>query len=260
VRVSHILTVSLIVAAIALAKSPSYQDQVSKLSDDDLARGKQLFVAHCALCHGIGGAGDRGPALNQPKLSRASDNQALFRLIKNGIQGTEMPEAWQMTDREIWQVAGYVRAVGRTPVAKLPGDPAKGKVLYESKGVCASCHIVQGRGVSLGPELTDVGAKRSPAYLRQALLDPGASAPERFLVVKVITRDGQTVTGIRANEDSFTIQLRDQTGSFHSYRKAELTALNKESGASLMPSYARTLTDREIEDLVAYLASLRGEQ
>jgi putative heme-binding domain-containing protein len=247
-----------LVALLALGKSSPHQDQISKLSAEDLARGKQLFVGHCALCHGIDGAGDRGPALNQPKLRRAAGDQALFLLIKNGIQGTEMPDAWQMTDREIWQVAGYVRALGRTAVTKLPGDPAKGKALYDSKG-CAACHIVHGRGESLGPELTDIGARRSAAYLRLALTDPGASVPEGFLVVNVITRDRQTVRGIRANEDSFTIQLRDASGVFHSYRKSDLAEFNKESGASLMPSY-RALTASEIDDLVVYLAGLRGEQ
>src|ERR1700675_138831 len=96
----------LLVAMLIGGHSAPHQDQISKLTNDDLARGQKLFVAQCALCHGIGGTGDRGPSLNQPELRRAANNQALFRIIQNGIQGTEMPEAWQMTDREVWQVAG----------------------------------------------------------------------------------------------------------------------------------------------------------
>ncbi len=250
----------LLLAALAIARPGLRQDPISRLTAEDLARGKQLFIGHCALCHGIEGTGGRGPSLNRPTLRRVADNQSLFGVIRSGIEGSEMPAVWQMTDREIWQVAGYVRSLGRTAVEKLPGDPVKGKAIYESKGGCAVCHIVRGQGGSLGPDLTDVGARRSPAYLREALTDPGASAPEGFLMVNVTTRDGGKVRGTRVNEDSFTIQLRDASNRFHSYRKLELAEVNKEFSASTMPSYKTTLTAPEIDDLVAYLASLRGEK
>jgi cytochrome c oxidase cbb3-type subunit 3 len=250
----------LLVAMLIGGHSTPHQDQISKLTTNDLAHGNKLFVAHCALCHGIGGTGDRGPSLNQPELPRAANNQALFQIIQNGIQGTEMPEAWQLTDREIWQVAGYVRSLGRAAVVKVPGDPVKGKQYYEAKGGCAACHIVSGRGGTMGPDLSDIGAGRSVAYLREALIDPGASVPERFLVVSIVTRDGRRVRGIRLNEDSFTIQLRDASNVFHSFRKLDLTELKKEFGASMMPGYRDVLAASEIDDLVAYLAGLRGEK
>jgi mono/diheme cytochrome c family protein len=104
--VSALLTAS----AISLGNSAP-ADEIPKLTANDLAQGKKIFVGQCALCHGIGGTGGRGPALNRPDLPRAADNQALFNIIKNGIPETEMPEAWQRTDREIWQVAGYVRSL-----------------------------------------------------------------------------------------------------------------------------------------------------
>ena len=171
-----------------------------------------------------------------------------------------MPGAWQLTDHEIWQVAGYVRSLGRAAVVRLPGDPIKGKDYYEKKGACATCHIVNGRGGNLGPDLTNIGARRSAAYLREALVDPGAAAPEGFLVVNIVTRDGQRVRGIRSNEDSFTIQLRDASNVFHSFRKLDLTELKKEFGASLMPGYRDAFSATELEDLIAYLAGLRGEK
>ena len=243
-------------AAIVAARSA--QDPIATLTADDLAHGKRLYVGHCALCHGIEGTGGRGPALNQPALRRVTTNLSLYGVIKNGVEGTEMPAAWQMTEREVWRVAGYVRSLGRVADVKLPGDAGRGRELYEAKG-CAACHIVRGQGGNPGPELTEVGARRSPAYLREALVDPGASSPEGFLVVSVITRDGRTVRGVRVNEDSFTIQLRDEDSRFHSFRKLELKELKKESGASTMPSY-KTLAAAELDDLVAYLASLRGEK
>jgi len=90
------------------------------------------------------------------------------------------------------------------------------------------------------------------------LIDPGASVPEAFLVVSIVTRDGRRFRGMRLNEDSFTIQLRDATNAFHSFRKLDLAELKKESGVSTMPSYGDVLSSAELDDLVAYLAGLRG--
>jgi putative heme-binding domain-containing protein len=253
------LSLFVLFLAGAVVDAGSWQDPISALSADDLAQGKRLYVGHCAPCHGIEGSGGRGPHLNQPKLRRATSDVLLFGIIKNGVLNTEMPGAWQMTDREIWRVAGYVRSLSRAAVVNLPGNPEKGKTIYDSYG-CATCHIVRGEGGNSGPELTEIGARRSPSYLLEALIDPGASAPDGFLVVSVTTRDGRTVRGTRINEDSFTIQLRDLNNQFRSFRKSDLKDLKKEFGASTMPSYKNGLTAAELDDLVAYLAGLRGEQ
>jgi len=226
----------------------------------DLARGQKLFVAHCALCHGIGATGGRGPALNHPELRRAADDKALFLLIRNGIDETEMPGAWQLTENEIKDVVEYVRSLGRNEVIKLQGDPARGKTYYEGKGSCGTCHIIDGRGGNLGPDLSNIGARRSAGYLREALVDPGATVPEEFLIVSIVTRDGNRIRGIRVNEDSFTIQLRDSSGVFHSLRKSNISELKKEFSSSLMPGYRDSLSSAEIDDLVAFLAGLRGQR
>src|SRR2546422_103580 len=94
---------------------------------EDLARGKKLFEGQCALCHGQTAEGGRGPSLARPTLRRAADNDALVALIKNGVPGSEMEGAWQMTDREVRQVAAYVRSLGTMPQEKLPGDAARGQ-------------------------------------------------------------------------------------------------------------------------------------
>src|SRR5215469_12110414 len=70
-------------------------DVVETLTADDIAQGKRLFVGHCAYCHAMGGTGDRGPSLTRPDLLHAPNNEALFKLIQNGIDGSEMPGDWQ---------------------------------------------------------------------------------------------------------------------------------------------------------------------
>lgn len=224
----------------------------------DDAQGKKLFESHCALCHGETGLGGRGPNLAQPTLSHAPTDDQLVQVIQQGIPGTEMPGFWQIDDREAKLIAGYVRSLGRIAVEPLPGDPNRGRALYQSSG-CAGCHIVHGSGASLGPELSDIGARRNAAYLRESLVQPGASVPPRYLAVSVTTRAGQTIRGIRVNEDSFTIQLRDSASRFHSFRKADLRDMKKEFHQSLMPAYESRFNAAQLDDLIAYLAGLRGQ-
>jgi len=243
-------------AAISQAQPKS---TIDKLSPADIARGKQLYDGHCVVCHGQAGTGAKGPRLAQPKLRHAPDDNALAEVIKNGIPGTEMPQSWQMTDREIWQVAGYIRSLGRNAPVSLPGDAARGHVLFDKNG-CGGCHIVSGSGTALGPELTDIGARRSAEYLRESVVKPGAQVPEQFVVVTAKTSDGKPIRGERVAEDSFTVQIRDLSGRIHSYRKSELTGYEKKFHESLMPSYESKLSSGELDDLVAYLASLRGAQ
>jgi cytochrome c oxidase cbb3-type subunit 3 len=224
----------------------------------DLAHGKQLFEAQCSPCHGIQGTGGTGANLARPTLKHAADDGGLFSVIQDGIENTGMPRTWQMTDHEIWLVVAYVRSLGRVAVEKLPGDPTLGKALFAAHG-CGGCHMVNGAGGSLGPELDEVGARRSSERLRQCLLEPGSALPDGFVVVRAVRGDGSVLEGIRVNEDSFTIQVRDLANRFHSLRKRQLRTLEYKSGTTPMPSYRDKFSPLETDHLVAYLASLRGK-
>jgi cytochrome c oxidase cbb3-type subunit 3 len=226
-------------------------------AQNDLAAGRKIFESQCALCHGQTGGGGRGPALNRPKLEKAPDDDALRRVISNGFD-REMPGAWQLNTREVANVAGYVRSLGTIPPEPLSGDAGRGARLFASKG-CAGCHIVAGKGEGFGPELSDIGARRSATFLRQTVRRPADSLPDSFQYIAATTAGGAAVRGIRVNEDTFTIQLKDARGRFHSFRKAELKELRRLAHETPMPSYEGQLNAGELEDLVAYLAGLRGK-
>lgn len=226
----------------------------------DVQIGSQLFMAQCAGCHGPKGEGGRGAVLATSKLRHAPDDESLFRVIRDGIRGTEMPAGYAVTTRETWQLAAYVRSLGRAPVEAVPGDPKRGAEVFRGKGNCARCHIVNGQGGVSGPELTEIGARRSAAHLRTAVLDPEKAIPDRFLQVRVTSADGQRLSGLRLNEDIFTIQIRDLNGNLHSFLKEDLKELQREPGKTPMPSFRGALSAAETDDLVAYLVSLRGNQ
>jgi cytochrome c oxidase cbb3-type subunit 3 len=242
---------------------------VSKTSPADIANGKNLYEATCSRCHGLDGGGSDGPSL-QGAPERLGD-EAMGNIIRGGIPGTGMNGFGSLNAEETGQVIGYIRTLGHTADAEVAkGDAGHGRSVYESSG-CATCHIIDGQGGGVGPELTRVGAMRGPSYLRTTLLTPGAILPKeagamergrftQFLFVHVVTRDGHSFDGTRVYEDSFTIELKDATGRFHSFKKLELTKLEKEPGKSVMPSFKDTLSATQLDDLVAYLAGLKGAQ
>jgi len=223
----------------------------------DIAQGKRIFESQCALCHGQTGTGGRGPSLHRPKLTRAPDDEALSKVISNGIE-PEMPGAWQLNTREVASVGAYVKSLGAIPPEALPGDPARGERVYLSKG-CAGCHMVAGKGEGYGPELTEIGARRNGAHLKQTILRPAAELPEGFLYLAAVTQSGTTIRGIRVNEDSFNIQIKDARGQFHSFVKLELKELRRLPTETPMPSFEGSLSATELDDLVAYLAGLKGK-
>jgi cytochrome c oxidase cbb3-type subunit III len=226
----------------------------------DVASGEKLFLHNCALCHGPKGEGGRGPMLTRAKLSRAPDDAALVKVIEQGIRGTEMPSADSMSEREMRQTAAYVRSLGKAPLKPVPGNPTRGAEIYRGKGACATCHSIKGEGGISGPDLAGIGGRRSAAYLHESLVDPQAAVPDGYLLMTVLTKNGQNVTGVRVNEDSFSIQIRDDSGRSYSFWKHEIARVEKQRGKSPMPSYKGQLSDDELIDMVAYLASLKEEK
>jgi cytochrome c oxidase cbb3-type subunit III len=257
-------------AALFATAAMALHAQPPPLTAVERDRGQRLFETHCAACHGPHGEGAKGPTLAQPSLPRATDDEALLTIIREGINNTEMPRA-RLEPDELPLVAAYVKSLGQLAHETVPGHAPHGEQLYATKGACAQCHTLRGHGGAIGPDLTGIGRKRSAAYLRRALVEPTAEVPqsfspfrgeammtENFVLVRARTRDRREYTGVRVNEDTFSIQLRDLSGALHSFFKSELAALDKDWGQSPMPSYAGVFAADEIDDVVAFLVSLRG--
>lgn len=242
------------------------------VQQNDWANGERLFQTHCAACHGPKGEGATGPTLAVVKLGRAANDQLLFSIIKDGIAGTEMPRS-QLSPEEIQQLAAYVRRLGQLPPETAKGNAKRGEQIYFSKGSCQQCHSINGHGSAFGPDLSEIGLRRGGLHLRTSLLNPEADVPksiavyrpgtsiaDNFLQVRVVTNDGKRIKGVRVNEDTFTIQLREASGRVHSFFKSELSELHKDWGKSPMPSYRSVFSKEELDDVVAFLLSLRGEK
>jgi putative heme-binding domain-containing protein len=222
-----------------------------------MVAGKRAYVAQCALCHGMDGSGGYGPSLLVPVLARATDDRGLIRVVDQGIPNLMPGYGRANGPRRTWQLAAYVRSLmAGTTTAVVPGDAARGKVVYQERG-CGSCHVLDGVGRAYGPDLSAIGTQRGAGYLKEALLQPGARVPDGHVVVTAKPKDARSIRGVRVSEDAFWVYVREPGGRLVRYWKPDLEALQREAGASLMPAYVQR-SSTEIDDLVAYLSSLRG--
>jgi putative heme-binding domain-containing protein len=135
-------------------------------------------------------------------------------------------------------------------------DIAAGQAIFESKGRCTECHGLDHSEGTLGPALGWIGLLRTPESLRQSLTDPDADVHPRFSVITIETASGQKFEGLLLNEDELSIQIRDTAHQNRSFVKSTLKDVRRDR-RSLMPSYAGTLSAREIDQVVAYLRTLR---
>ncbi len=248
-----------LLAAPALAAQSSSAARVNPFdSAEGAAQGRALFQTHCSYCHGANGEGGRGADLTSGQYRRGGSDGGLFNTVRNGI-GSEMP-AVRASDEEVWKMVAYVKKIGSAGLAEKPaGDPAAGKAIYEAKGGCAACHAIGQEGGSLGPPLDGVGRRRSLKYLEESLLDPSADVASTYRAIQVVTKSGQSISGIRLNEDDISIQLRDQQDNLRSLMKEDIREIRRDR-PSLMPPYGTALNKKELEDVLAYLNSLRGTE
>jgi cytochrome c oxidase cbb3-type subunit III len=229
---------------------------IARGQDDHSSPGERLFRLHCAECHGLDGEGGQGPDLTRGIYRHGSTEQALYQTISKGVTGTPMP-ATSLSDGQLRLLVGYVRGLAGGARVTVPGNPAVGETLFRGKGGCAKCHMVRGEGGRLGPDLTYIGSQRSPAHLRTSILRPDEDINPAYWSVEATDKNGKIYSGVRLNEDTYSIQILDVNEDLHSLDKKDLQALTVDMKKSRMPAYTGALTATELDDLVSYLYSLQ---
>ena len=231
--------------ALALALTASAQpvpDAVKNPFDGNptaIDAGKQLFTSVCQACHGPEARGDRAPGLTG-SLRHGNSDSEVFRNVRGGIQGTQMPPFAQFTSDQIWQVMAYLRSLSGTAAPDtITGNAAVGRTTFDAQ--CRTCHQTNLAGVGL----------RTAQQLRDAILNPGQQP-----IVTVKTKDGHEYKGLRRNNDTFSIQLLDASNQIHSFTKSQLTTIGVDA-TSIMPSdYSKRLAATDVANVVAYLKTL----
>src|SRR5438094_1228092 len=234
--------------------SAKQQTEPSEVGD-----GQQLFIANCAVCHGPDGNAVPGVDLGHGKFKRASSYDNLVEIIGDGVPGNARPAiSKELKDLEMRTIIAYLRFMAANAYStSAPGDPVRGKAIFEGKGECLNCHRVKDKGSRLGPDLTEIGAVRRMIELERSLIEPNAEILLQNRMVRLVTRDGITIAGRLLNQDTFTVQLIDSKERLLSFQKSSLTEyafIDK----SPMPTYRDKLNPGELADLVSYLVSLKG--
>src|SRR2546422_156273 len=107
--------------------------------------------------------------------------------------------------------AGYLhRNSAAQPAAEA------GKKSFETR--CAPCHSVRGRGGIRGPDLSDVGARRTVAEIERSLREPDSEVAPGFKTASVRLRDGRRLRGLIKNESNYDLQLQSLDGLLASLR------------------------------------------
>src|SRR5262245_6590276 len=230
-----------------------------------LAEGQALFRGLCSGCHGGAGRGGKGPDLTDTRWSHGDKDEDIARVIRDGVPNTTMKKLGEaLKDEQINKVILYIRSLARGPGDStwqpyMPGDAKLGKALFmdqKGKAQCARCHSVGGEGGRIGPALDRLASRRAPEYIMESIVQPSKDIDPQFEAVQVVTLAGQQIIGLRVNETNFSIQLREETGRFHSFLKRDLESVTVMKKSLMPENLPEQLTVKELHDLFAYLMTL----
>jgi putative heme-binding domain-containing protein len=172
-----------------------------------------------------------------------------------------------MTDEEIWQIVTYIRSIEVKAPSASTGSAAHGKQLFYGDANCSLCHMVEGRGGRVGPELTSVGGSRTRDAIIDSVRHPSRRLawgltestkefPQEYETVTAVTSDGKEIKGVALNEDSFSVQMIDSSEQIFLLEKDKLRSFTK-TRESFMPVYTpELLAAKDLDDIVAFLTSV----
>jgi cytochrome c oxidase cbb3-type subunit 3 len=233
-------------------------------SPDLVLQGSALFRQDCSFCHGRdAGGGESGPDLTRSRLVRTDVNgDKIGPVVRNGRPEKGMPP-FDRSDQQIAALMAFIHTQQNNALADAGGRPGSGgrkgvdasdlqtgnveagKKYFEGAGGCAACHSPTG-------DLAGLASRYSGLELEEQMLYPKHAKSK----VSITLASGQTIDGILAYRDEFTIGIIDSTGTYRSWQTRDVqykldSALN--AHVELFPKY----TDADIHNLMAYLQTLR---
>jgi putative heme-binding domain-containing protein len=224
-------------------------------------KGKSEFQRVCSSCHSVSMA--TGQRMDQAQWTGVVND-----MVSRGAQGTQQ----DLDNIVAYLTANYGKdspmtaapaqapvpaAVMTPPVAPLSeAQIAKATALIRANG-CLSCHRVGDTGSDVGPNLSGIGANRSADDIQAALVSPAKDVRPENRSVRLVTKDGTTVTGRILNQDGFSVQIIDSESRLRSFQKASLREFTIVT-ENPMPSYADKMSPQDMTGLVHYLSSLKG--
>jgi mono/diheme cytochrome c family protein len=255
VALLHFLTASDIAPAPPAPPKPA---AASALLSPAATAGGAVFQRNCAFCHGRDAAGgETGPDLTRSQLvADDKDGDKISEVVRNGRPEKKMP-AFELSAQENKDLVTFIheqaaiakkKAGGRrgVDVSDLQtGNVEAGRRYFNGAGTCSTCHSPTG-------DLSGIATRLQGLQLEEQMLYPRNVKDH----VTVTLPSGETISGVLAYLDEFTVGLTDSQGTYHSWPTARVHYTVKDpekAHAELFSKY----TDDDIHNLMAFLQTLR---
>ncbi len=231
-------------------------------------RGKVVYEAQCAACHGPNARGnDNGPDLVR-SLTVLHDRygSTIGPFLQAGHKMQSGTSSATLTASQIKDLSHFLHqqvddTLRSGPYSKvlnvLTGDPKAGQAYFNGAGGCSGCHSPTG-------DLAGIASKYDPPTLQQRFLFPrtigfgrNGLTPPKPTMVTVTPPNGQPVSGTLDRIDDFTVALWDSSGEYHSWTRTPDLRVEKKDPYEAHYQLLDKYTDKDIHDVVAYLETLR---
>jgi putative heme-binding domain-containing protein len=137
-------------------------------------------------------------------------------------------------------------------IEKIPGDPAKGKAIFQKQG-CGACHSLTKGEPLKGPFMGQVGSIMNREQIAESILKPNASISQGFASVLIMMKNEDSYMGFITSQSADRIALRDIAGQEHIINTKDI-ASREELEMSMMPAgLANSLSIEEFASLVTFL-------
>jgi len=257
---------------IAYAPPARAQFQAHWTIDKESAdRGQQTFVGTCSFCHGSDGRGsERAPDLLRSEVvNRDEHGELIGEVVLKGRPEKGMPNFPNLSTDQVKDIASFLHQriqaaanrFGYKILNVVTGDPKRGEAYFNGPGNCGQCHSVTG-------DLAGVASKYKPENLQTMMIYPGPDLISLLglelrhvdrppVHVTATLKSGETVSGTAIWVGEYDISLRDEGGAYRSFARENATKLDIQDPLDAHRRLAEKFTDRDMHDLLAYLAGLK---
>ena len=142
-------------------------------------------------------------------------------------------------------------------LTKLEGNLPNGRMVFFSTGTCHKCHVVDGMGREIGPNLTEIGSKLSREAMFESVLYPSAGISHNFELWTFVMASGITVNGMLISNTDEEVSIKGDDALVRTFKKSDVEELVKQKISMMPADLQKTMTTQELADVVEYMQSLK---
>ena len=173
-----------------------------------------------------------------------SVRQSLLRHTDTGIR-TRAEKMLQMGPSDRGEIVQRYQ-----PALKLAGDRGRGAAWFGRN--CLLCHSLGDRGQAVGPDLAGISSRPVEAILED-VLDPSRQVTPDFVSYSLVTKNGETWTGLVAAENSNSVTLRRAGQPDETIGRDQVREWRAETKSLMPEGLEQGMSVQDMADLLAFL-------